>query len=368
MAAAETAEPPVRLGGSYVADALSNTSGGIERGTAYMGKLELTVEADGAVIGLDGAQFYASAEQVHGRQLSAELVGDGQTVSNIEAVPALRLFEAWVDAPLGDHASAKLGMIDLNSEFDVQNVGGIFLNSSHGIGPEYAQSGLNGPSIFPTTALGLVTRVGAGEWSARFAVFDAEAGDPDHPKRTVIRFPPKHGVLLAAEVERALGEASAVKIGGWAYSSHFDAIDEVDAAGDPVRKRGSRGLYATIEGRLAGSAERGAFDGWLRVGIAEDEVNPIGSYFGGGVNYGTDASRFGFAISHARLGDPAIRAGIDAGDDPKRAETALELTWARRVAPWLTLQPDLQYVINPGWRADLGDAFVAGVRFIFELP
>ena len=48
-----------------------------------------------------------------------------------------------------------VGLYDLNTEFDALESAGLFLNSSQGIGPEFAQSGLNGPSIFPTTTLGL---------------------------------------------------------------------------------------------------------------------------------------------------------------------------------------------------------------------
>jgi porin len=31
--------------------------------------------------------------------------------------------------------------------------------------------------------------------------------------------------------------------------------------------------------------------------------------------------------------------------------------------PWLTLQPDIQYIVNPSVDPELRDAFVIGVRF-----
>ncbi len=52
-----------------------------------------------------------------------------------------------------------------------------------------------------------------------------------------------------------------------------------------------------------------------------------------------------------------------AGSATDARETTLELTWRLPVADWLTLQPDLQYVINPGFDASLDDAFVVGLRF-----
>ena len=47
-----------------------------------------------------------------------------------------------------------------------------------------------------------------------------------------------------------------------------------------------------------------------------------------------------------------------------RAETAIELTATRKVARWLTLQPDMQYVRHPGWGAT-PDALVLGLRLRF---
>jgi porin len=38
------------------------------------------------------------------------------------------------------------------------------------------------------------------------------------------------------------------------------------------------------------------------------------------------------------------------------------------LAPGVIVQPDLQYVINPGWEPTRRDALVAGVRFRFAWP
>lgn len=46
----------------------------------------------------------------------------------------------------------------------------------------------------------------------------------------------------------------------------------------------------------------------------------------------------------------------------------LELTAQRKLAPWLNIQPDLQYVIHPGWAIGARSTLVAGMRFSFALP
>ena len=44
------------------------------------------------------------------------------------------------------------------------------------------------------------------------------------------------------------------------------------------------------------------------------------------------------------------------------SETLLELTYTVALAPWLTVQPSLQYVINPAGRANVKNALVIGAQ------
>jgi len=47
-------------------------------------------------------------------------------------------------------------------------------------------------------------------------------------------------------------------------------------------------------------------------------------------------------------------------------ELLLEWTYAIAVTRWLTVQPDLQYVINPGGRSSVGNAVVVGAQLAVE--
>jgi porin len=186
------------------------------------------------------------------------------------------------------------------------------------------------------------------------------AGDPDHPRRTVLRYPGETGLLIVGEVDFDLGGSRELQFGAWHYTSRFERIE------DPAQTGRSSGAYAMAEGVLLnhGEAELGA---WIRGGVASDRVNPIGLYLGGGATYGTENQTVGLAIAHARLGDPAVRAGRAAGQAPLRAETAIELSYAHRLHDHIMLQPDIQYVINPGWDRTVDNALVGGVRLHLTL-
>jgi porin len=62
------------------------------------------------------------------------------------------------------------------------------------------------------------------------------------------------------------------------------------------------------------------------------------------------------------VGRSARRAAAAAGEPLRPRETGWELTYADRLAPWLTVQPDVQYIRRAGKAADPRDALVFTLR------
>jgi porin len=77
--------------------------------------------------------------------------------------------------------------------------------------------------------------------------------------------------------------------------------------------------------------------------------------------------RLGLAAAHARLGRAARRT-LYGPKGTRLAETVVELTVQRAVTSWLQIQPDIQYVVNPGWDRMAHNALVAGLRFSVAIP
>ncbi|MGI9170026.1 MAG: carbohydrate porin [Caulobacteraceae bacterium] len=358
---------------AYVADTLSNVAGGEATGARYLDLVKLSAAYGGSASRGDGPSGVVSIEHVNGANLSGQLVGADQTITSIEASPeAFRLYEAWLQKELlGGRLGVKAGIIDLNTTYDVQEAATLFLNSSHGIGPELGRTGLNGPSIFPTPALAVNTVWRpAGGWTAQLGVLNGVAGDPSHPGRFVaIEFSPRDGALIVAQVERRCGDALRLEAGAWTYTSAFNALDRFDAAGAPRRIGGNAGVYALAEGSILARSQgaKGGLGGWVRAGLANEEINPIESYLGAGLVYtglgrGRDKDQAGLAIARAAYGAPARVAAARAGIALGGAETVVEATYRYLARDWLSVQPDLQYVVHPGGRLSVGDALVIGVR------
>ena len=350
--AAEEETPAVDLSAVYTFDVWRNARGGLRRGWRYLDNLDVTLTVDAErALGWRGATLFAYGLYNNGASLSGDLVGDAQTVSNIETgVRAARLYEAWAEQRFaGDRASIKAGLYDLNSEFDTTGAGSLFLLSSHGIGPDLGQSGENGPSIFPNTSLAVRADYRIGKaWAVRAAAFDGVPGDPSRPARTAVKLGRGDGALLVGEVayER---DGTKAAVGAWTYTARFDAIEG-------GRRGGSEGVYLLVEYPLAASG----LAGFARLGFADADINPIGRYAGGGlVQTGLlrRDDQAGLSLAIAGFGAPYRRAS--AAD---AREVIIEATYRTPLNGWLTVQPDLQYVINPGGDPAVADALVLGLR------
>ena len=70
----------------------------------------------------------------------------------------------------------------------------------------------------------------------------------------------------------------------------------------------------------------------------------------------------GIAFSQAHFGAPYRAAMAAAGTPSTASEFALEASYRAALTPWLSVQPDLQYIINPGGDRGLRDALVFGLR------
>ena len=162
-AAAKPAKPdqqrsPFTLTAAYTSDALANLSGGVSRGANYVDLLKLSAAYDGAG-DHDGLTTLLSVEHFNGSNYTGDRVGGIQAASSSEARPsALRLDQAWVQQELWSGAGdVKAGLVDINTSFDVQETATLFLNASHGIGPDLGDTGRNGPADYPNTALAIAT-------------------------------------------------------------------------------------------------------------------------------------------------------------------------------------------------------------------
>jgi porin len=362
-AAAVAAEPPLDLSAANVTDVLADVSGGLRREARILDKLDITAAYVGDNHNHPGLSAFIDLQATNGANFSKTVIGDAQIASNLDAPAGVRVLDAWIARDFGGEGGFKTGILDLNSEFDVQATGVLFLNSSHGIGPDFSQSGENGPSIFPNTGLGFAGWWLPGDhWQLKAGVFEGTAGDPAHPGRTSLSVSNNEGALLVFEARNRIMPGVVIGAGTWRYTARFDALD------GPGRVSGNSGIYGIIDGSLYSAPEggRSGLSGWLRAGFADNRINPIGATLGGGLVYtgpfGRNADQAGIAFGYVHFGSPARHAASGAGTPMGPSETTAEATYSFAVGESLTVQPDIQYVFSPGADPMLADALIVGSR------
>jgi porin len=358
------------LAATYVGDLWRNTTGGLRTGGVYLDNLDLTVAVDGErAFGARGWSAFVYGLYTNSARFSERYVGDAMTVSNIDAPEAWRLYEAWLEwrSASTDPWSVRFGLYDLNSEFDMSDGRSLFIHSTHGVGHELGQTGQNGPSIFPVTSLAVRAAFApAPGWRVLVAAFDAVPGDPEHPSSNRIRVNGEEGALGVAELQWTGERVTKLSLGHWRYTAEFDDLRSTEAAPRPPRDDNA-GVYGAIEVMLDAAGAEPNTLAFLRYGVANDTVNEFADSLGVGLRRrGLFAARpddeLGVAYSHARLGDAARALGAAAGTPRDEYEAAIELTYRAPITPWLTLQPDVQYIFNPGADAALDDSLAIGLR------
>jgi porin len=355
------------IGATYRADLLANVDGGLRTGTAWLDYLELAADLDvvsaPAVGRLTGR---ASVFMTNSATFSDRYVGDAMTVSSIDNGYAVQLLEAWIQWQPGSagRASLRVGLYDLNTEFDTTEARTLFMNSAHGIGHELSQTGRNGPSIFPSTSL--AARMA---WQPRESVqvlLAAVAAEPDASSRLdASRFglSRSDGALLIAQLSVAAGPFATLSLGQWGYTREFETLPVGIPGGGPATSRNS-GTYLTLESvPVGGDARWRAFG---RVGRADPDVNAFDLHLAAGLvgelAWPSGAgSQAGVALQAVRPGDRYSRAQARAGLSSP-TERLVEITWRVSLGDHLTLQPNVQYVDDPAGDPRARDAWVVGLR------
>jgi porin len=392
----------------YIGEVFADVSGGMKRGAAYDGLFQPEVDVDlQKLLHWQGASFSVSMIQGHGPSMTQGWVGNLLDVSNAVAEPpATRLYNLWLQQNLfGDVLSLRAGIMNVDAEFLIPTNAALFMNSTFGW-PDWAAVDLpGGGPAYPLSAPGARVRIQPASegFYLQTAVFSGDPTGHDGsnspstgiPSGTVISF--NGGAFLIAEAGYAINQGANAKappmdykLGAWYDTSNrfqdqrfaTDGLSLADPAstGIPLNHNGDWGIYGIADVPLYTTQDGGGLSGFVRAGGSPGDRNLISFYADGGLAYqgllpGRAADTAGLAFGFARIGNNAR--GLDRDTQvfgnplfPVRSqEVVLELSYLVQVTPhWMTLQPDLQYIINPsggvlnGNGSPRRDALVLGLR------
>lgn len=388
----------------------ADVSGDAHQGLSYNGltiaKLDVNLDT---LAGWSGAEFFTSAFDIHGHGPSRSFLGNQQLISNIEATPSIKLYDLWLDQTLFDKKlTIRAGQEGANDEMMVTAYGGLFINSSFGFpgmpasdlpsgGPNYPMATPFARALFsPSDKITLVGAVYTDDPAP------PGTGDPQIRDRNGTAFRLNDHTLGFGELwyspdpNAPASLPTTYKIGAWYATSQF-ADQRLDnsggllasptSTGKPLNHTGDWAVYGIIDQKVwqrpdANSQGIGVF---LQVMGGPSDRNLSNLFVEGGMNWVAPFKHrpddtFGLAFSYLGI-SPALRgfstdlvAFGRANSSYASNETVLEATYQATITNWLTLQPDVQYVINPNagipnnfGATPLSNALVLGMRVTIRL-
>jgi porin len=381
----------IEFSGGYDAEGWGNTTGGLERGAVYTGLLYfgLTIDLEKAV-NWSGASLHTKWFWLSGRPPSAELVGNLLKISSIGGFNTFRDYELWFQQNwLNDAISLRLGQIAADTDFVISDYAATFLNNTFGW-PAFMYMNLpgGGPG-YPMGTLGIRLALNPVDWfTFQSAAFQGNVYAQNvnlHGFRW--RLNGANGFFFLNEAQfrwnqraEEKGLQGQFKAGAWFHTARFA---ELGGGGSDATVRGNYGWYFILDQMLwpkpaetpatpskdndeAQKPDQG-LGVFGRMAYEPQDRNYIGFYFDTGLTYKglmptRDHDILGVAFAYAPLSSGAKRAVTEAGFVGISAEMALEATYRAQITQWLSVQPDLQYIINPGGNQDHRNALVLGCR------
>lgn len=351
----------------HKSDVLANAHGGIKQGSVWMANTEAAINMDlWKLAGWDGTSAFAQYHFQHGNQskdFNGSYVGSFAGVDNIETgTSAGQFFQAWVQKNSADDSLSVLaGLYAIDSEFYVTETSGLFIQPPYGMSAEMAQTGKNGPPIFPVGALAVRLKYTSSNYYLQVALTDGVPGEPDNPRGTHIRLGNGDGTLSIVEFgynASAQGKSlNKTALGLWRYSAH--ATDLVN--GEP---RPDQGYYFLAEHTLHAEQYDPAqgLSGFVRFGTANKNVYQADWSGSLGLNYqglfeGRDVDAAGIAVTTSHAGSRYRQLNASGS-----YETVVEISYRAQFQPWLAAQPMVQRIFNPNMDTTLGQVWVAGMR------
>jgi porin len=365
-----------------------NVTGGIKRGASYDGVTLASIGLDTQrAFGWSGGTFNISAWNIRGRNISSDNLLNLQTVSGILATPTTRLWEVWYQQSFLDgQFDIRLGQQSLDQEFMVSANSALFINTMMGWPMVPSADLYAGGPAYPLSSLGVRLRA---QLPAGFTVLggvfdDNPPGGPFNADSQLLgstrwggNFNLRTGALIIGEIQYALNQPSngqmdygagssglpgTYKLGFWADTAPFPSprFDNTGAplaltGGTPLNLRNNFSVYGVADQVVwqAGGDDPRSVSVFARLMGAPGDRNLINFSVNAGITMkapipGRDDDTVGIGFGIAKVSPSAAGFDIDSGLPARGSETFIEITYQVQVTGWWQVQPDFQYVFNPG--------------------
>jgi porin len=359
----------VALTATYTTDLLGNPVGGNTQGFRYTGDTAVDIQVDLEKLwNLKGMRFDISGSWRSGENLSAKDIGNTFTVSQIFGGETAWLYAIVLEWPslLDDRLDIRVGRIGAGDDFLTSPLYTAFVNFAFDGNPGSVPVNIPSFSVYPVATWGLRTKVMPVEsWSVMTGLYYSDptlARNSAHGIDFSIR--DSAGIFVIGELgylyqqgQGATGLPGNYKIGAYVDSNGYPDLSSAAQA----EIRGNYGVYVLVDQMVYREGDSQSPQGltpFAAVTFAPSNRNTFPWFFSAGVVYqgliprrDNDTAAFGLAYGK-----------FSKYLSGQHYEMVLEWTYEVAIAPWLTLQPDLQYIIKPSGMSNIANALVGGMQ------
>lgn len=380
------------LNGSFTADLLGNPTGGFSQGFAAASSMgvQLIVDLD-TLADLKGTQFITSMIWRAGDNLSAERIGNLFTVAQLYGGQNLRLYEFMLRQKLlDDQLTIEAGRTAAFDRFLSFPIFWNYVNNGICGNPKgiFYSVPAFGQSVYPTSSWGLFSKWEPKDqhWYVQAGGYLLDSQDGDNSTS---------GLNWTFDVD--LGPAAFVQTG---YKLNDEATDtglpgEYAVGGfvsgdnqpkylNPTESQSNAGGYFFLEQMLFthdhseanlkrkrnfwGPGTMEGLSAFTAIVVTPmDSISMFPLYVDGGLTYqgiipGRPDDFLSFGAMWGGVSDKLQASQRTAGTPVQSSETVLELNYRYYATPFFYIQPDIQYVIDPGATGTIPDALVLGAQ------
>lgn len=364
----------VQILGDYITEIAGNATGGLDRSITYTHNVGVWLNVDlDTVLGWRGGQLHVSASNRVGTSLSQKHVGNTFAVQQIFGGETTRLVDLALEQSLaGGAVDLRAGRLDWGDEFAHSPYYCQFQNVGFCGNPVSIPINVNLPT-YPNTLWGAYARLQPVDWGyLKLGVYNTVKNfraNEFHGVDFTIR--DDSGVAFAWEAaylrnaqDSDPGLRGLYKVGGYVDSEPLVRFSSGNL------RSGANGVYVAVDQELylePHQDKRQGLDSFIALAYAGPELAKVQYYAIAGLLYrglvpdrAADVTGLGL-IAGGFSSD--LRASQRAQGKPGQTqEIVLEANYEIVVFPWLQVQPDVQYVLNPGGTGTIGDALVFALQ------
>jgi len=356
---------------TYVTDLQAIALGGLRKNSAYAGQLSVDLQFDlEKLVGAPGLTFDVSGNWTSGSDLSNS-VGNVFDVAQAFDGTELRLSTLFLRQMLFDRRlDIKAGRFATGNDFLAGPTFVALVNEALNPLMGVVQVNVPGVTTVPNATWGgrVIARATEGLSVAAGAFYSDPTLDLLTANGTEFGINTKNGYFVIARAtyhhnqeEGATGLPGYYRVGGYYDSNRYTSFTDPDS-----QRRGNYGFFLTAEQMVfreggvpskQGLSVYGSF-----VYAPRQRINTIPYFAAFALGY--------LGLLPRRDNDLAAFAMYYGAFSPylpgQTYELALEWTYALALTPWLTVQPDIQYIIRPGGQSSVRNALVVGAQLTIQ--